>query len=109
MRRDPLDDGERREHAERAVEPAGVGNGVEVRAEHERPVPVPSRPMTLPTASRRTVSPASSIQPATSRPPRERGRPEPAGEPVRLLADLPERVGAGENVGCRTRHGRRGR
>ena len=85
------------EHAERAVVAAGVGHRVEVGAEQERgSVPSPrQRPITLPTASRRTAIPASRIQSATAPPAAACARrAEAARQPVRLLVEGREQLGS---------------
>ena len=103
----PLGDGERREHAERAVVPAGVGDRVDVRAEHEGPTGAYP-------ADHVADGIAPDGQPGVLHPrrhpvagTRERRRREPACEPAVLLADRRELVGAGEHVCSGSGHGPR--
>ena len=107
--RESLDGGERDEHAERAVEAAGVGHGVEVGAEHERRAGVATRRRVAADDVPRGVP--ARLHPGGLHPGRDElaGPPEgrcrePARQPARLLADLAERRGAREDPGGGARH-----
>ena len=105
---DPLHDRDAGENPERPVEAPRVGDRVEMRADHERRA-VGARPGQLADDVAHGVAPhghSRFLHPAGDEltRPRERRSREAPGEPVRLLADLAERRGAGEELGGRPRH-----